>query len=82
MSAIENPPAFPAAAFGPMGDQWTQDGMSLRDWFAGQALASIMQDAAIWDCNENERHDVARRMYAWADAMLAERLSTPTRKGG
>lgn len=44
-----------------------------RDWFAGQALASIMQDKAIWDCREDERYDVAVRMYDWADAMLKAR---------
>jgi hypothetical protein len=47
--------------------------MTLRDWFAGQALASIMQDKAIWDSTPDEEREIASRMYRWADAMLAER---------
>lgn len=61
-------------------DNWG-GGMSLRDWFAGQAMAAIIAKAP------NER--VAREMsamvaeiacgaYDYADAMLAER----SRKGG
>lgn len=48
-------------------------GMTMRDWFAGQALESIMQDRAIWDCTPEEREDIADRMYAWSDAMLKSR---------
>jgi hypothetical protein len=79
MNAHENPPAFPQPKFDNFGHGDAPDapGMSLRDWFAGQALASIMQDRNIWDCNENERHDVARRMFQWADAMLAARGDHP-----
>ena len=60
----------------PTFDEVRHPGMSLRDWFAGQALASIMQDKAVWDCRKDERYDVAVRMYDWADAMIA------ARKGG
>ena len=43
-------------------------GMSLRDWFAGQALANpkICGDGSAWEVD-------ARAAYAAADAMLAER---------
>ena len=44
-------------------------GMSLRDWFAGQALAG---DSANTDLN-GEYCDYAVRAYGQADAMLAER---------
>lgn len=47
-------------------------GMTLRDWFAGQALAGEM---ATWtDAKpENYAEKVAARCYAMAAAMLAER---------
>ena len=48
-------------------------GMSLRDWFAGQALsawviATVDPEASDWDCTW-----LARLAYRTADAMLAER---------
>lgn len=46
-------------------------GMSLRDWFAGQALAGMVNDHGD-DC-DGYRAAVTRRAYAVADAMLAER---------
>lgn len=49
------------------------DGETMRDRFAGHALAGVMRDSAIWDSSKAERFDVAVRMYAWADAMLAAR---------
>ncbi|KJS36086.1 MAG: hypothetical protein VR70_14460 [Rhodospirillaceae bacterium BRH_c57] len=47
-----------------------QNGMSLRDWFAGQALAGLRAaDASdVWSIQ-----DAARVAYAQADAMLIER---------
>jgi len=43
-------------------------GMSLRDWFAGQAVTGLLStgDFATWG-------EVAEDAYAFADAMLAER---------
>ena len=47
-------------------------GMTLRDWFAGQALTGWMHDGLPRD-----RDDVvARECYAMADAMLAERATS------
>ena len=46
----------------------TKDGMSLRDWFAGQALAGLTTLDA--DCGPL---GVARDAYAHADAMLMAR---------
>lgn len=64
----ENPNAFPAPknplayqnAFGP--------GMTLRDWFAGQALIGL-------GLSLNPAHvdQYARSAYAYADALLTER---------
>lgn len=44
-------------------------GMSLRDWFAGQALAAM-------DLEERITESCARNAYWIADAMLAERLKS------
>lgn len=61
-------PAFPS--HGSMGEV-THEGMSLRDWFAGQALAGIIQaDGAQFFSNPT---DHAWTAYAHADAMIAER---------
>ncbi len=63
MTDPNNPPAFPIAV--PSEFQWADSGMTLRDWFAGQALAVLACDF----CAE----EVAFRAYEYADAMLAER---------
>lgn len=47
-----------------------QRGMSLRDWFAGQALAG--QLAAEIDGMAWEEDKLAARCYRFADAMIAE----------
>lgn len=44
-------------------------GMSLRDWFAGQALASLISADPYGACPKH-----ARAAYAMADAMLEEKL--------
>ncbi len=66
-------PAFPEAiAVGPSGDVYPGfSGMSLRDWFAGQAAAA---EISAWE-NSTEGHEanIARRAYALADAMLEAR---------
>lgn len=67
-------PAFPAPAQ-PKTDWSLEDvtsGMSLRDWFAGQALAGI---ATRQNFRGIER-SAAEQAYAIADAMLAE-MSKP-----
>jgi hypothetical protein len=51
------------------------DGMTLRDYFAGQALASVKAPDILVGIPETERvlERHARRMYRMADAMLKER---------
>lgn len=60
-------PAFPHPA-GWRRDPEISDGMSLRDWFAGQALAGILGASPPPFCE-----DAAEDAYRYADAMLAER---------
>lgn len=55
-------PAFP-------GENWGSKGMSLRDYFAGQALAGLL---ACPRTNGGEKA-FALHAYKYADAMLAER---------
>ena len=71
----ENPRAFPL--FVPSDGQhgpFSNDGMSLRDWFAGQALAGWMSDPIVSAADDEERTTIARICYSVADAMLIERL--------
>ena len=72
MSAPDNPPAFPVFAPGSLAEH---PGMSLRDWFAGQALATViqaMQREAAWD-PERALTLAAKGAYLVADAMLIAR---------
>jgi len=48
--------------------EWAEakPGMSVRDYFAGQALQGIANNEATWS-------DIAKSAYAAADAMLAAR---------
>jgi len=66
-------PAFPEAiAIGAAGDVYPGfPGMTLRDWFAAQALAIAPEHHIV---NADEKATTwARMAYALADAMLAER---------
>jgi len=67
--------AFPAGPFGDTmhgedGRVWHQypatEGMTLRDWFAGQALNKCIDD---W----SDTADAAKYAYEYADAMIAAR---------
>lgn len=64
--------AFPTTT----ADYIHSDGMTLRDWFAGQALAGMCAASA----NPNSDGPgsalgsyLSKRAYAYADAMIAER---------
>jgi hypothetical protein len=63
-------PAFPTVA----GQTVYSNGMSLRDWFAGQALAGICaysgEGSKLIDTNPKA---IAKTAYIWADAMIAAR---------
>jgi len=57
-------------------------GMSLRDWFAGQALAGMMAQITPYALNPHNRSEqdadpygtkLSRWVFGYADAMLKER---------
>lgn len=48
-------------------------GMSLRDWFAGQALVGLINQHMSWDNNSVDAYDMA-------DAMLVERAKRMARE--
>jgi hypothetical protein len=87
MADIYDGPAFPTsvAADSLGGLNYGESGMSLRDWFAGQALARI----DIADAHDEEPETLptetlmlwiewqARYAYAVADAMLKAREEKP-----
>jgi hypothetical protein len=59
-------PAFPAE------HGLSKSGMSLRDWFAGQALVGLAREISD-DITVHRRNGIASDAYELADAMLAER---------
>ena len=72
MSKKDGGPAFPTP-FG-CGDQEPErSGMSLRDWFAGQAMTGKIQAirGGYWDARHMKQ--AAEACYKIADAMIAER---------
>jgi hypothetical protein len=60
--------AFPGGGYTP--------GMSLRDWFAGQALAGITCTEDVGIAPE-DAEAVAKTAYALANAMIAAREPRP-----
>ena len=73
MNPNDGGPAFPTKreTLDPRAIGWSmQDGMSLRDWFAGMALQGL--------CTQDESHfenalDLAETAFQAADAMLEAR---------
>ena len=64
--APENPPAFPRDE-----RYLGHNGMTLRDWFAGQALTIVY--CRFVNGSDPTPDDLALQAYAIADAMIAER---------
>ena len=65
---MDNPNAYPGTMYY-NNHSISHPGMTLRDWFAGQAL----DWAALSTFSNHRAKDVAGRAYELADAMLAER---------
>lgn len=79
----ENPTAFPCKWLDPEDfETVTERGMSLRDWFAGQAFPGVF--GALVDDPKTPTNQIAplaaKAAYHIADAMLAERLTEHTHK--
>ncbi len=62
------------------GDGGPASELSLRDWFAGQALAGMLQTEIMAAADESGKQQgsdgftvIARLAYGYAEAMLAER---------
>lgn len=77
ISMIENIPAFPTAEDHKVASDipWTA-GMTLRDWFAGHAVAGMAARVnLVWDNPKDcdVYGDVSRAAYLVADAMLVAR---------
>ncbi len=69
MTSRSNQPAFPTLADN--GHDMTQDGMTLRDYFAAKAMQTILQQK---DAHDGRDYDSAAWMsYCMADAMLKAR---------
>jgi len=68
MKPNDGGPAFPLTedAVNHKNREFAMQGMSLRDWFAGQALVGLL-------ANDRPISHVAPDAYAIADAMLVER---------
>jgi hypothetical protein len=72
MSAInDSGPAFPTRYHEDM------HGMTLRDWFAGQALAGIISTCDAKSEGSQAIKPIAEAAYDFADAMLAAREVKP-----
>lgn len=76
-----NPPAFPSVCLGDPGRPASVQGMTLRDWFAGQALAGSMPylltsvDEAV-NRGQLPEEWAAQIAFGFADALLAARAAT------
>lgn len=68
MAISDNPPAFPNDGRIQLGDDY--QGMTLRDWFAGQALIALPNIGCGADLDIT---DTALAAYQIADAMLLAR---------
>lgn len=87
MAKPENPPAFPPSITATTaGDVYHGfDGMTLRDWMAGQALIGILSSGTTHMASGQTIDDyhamVAYGAYALADAMLLARQTTGREDG-
>lgn len=70
------PQAFPCLDSSDGALAMRDPGMTLRDWFAGQALAGMLANSAD---NWSDHSFAAKWAYEAADAMLAERAKAEGR---
>lgn len=77
MSGAQNPCAFPEAPADFNGYEG-RPGMSLRDWFAGQALGGLIEQSFAGNTSIGHQSPVnwaTKNAYRFADAMLAARAT-------
>lgn len=67
---LKNPPAFPCENDSNKEYEWLYKGMTLRDYFAGQALIMLPHHGCGMDLDNK---DTAIAAYQIADAMLKAR---------
>ena len=71
MTKKDGGPAFPSRL---PGSTFASGGMSLRDYFAGEALmGAVAREGILAVSHDREREKTAAQAYALADAMIAER---------
>lgn len=72
--AEDEPMAFPVACMTD-NDFFQREGMTLRDWFAGQAMMGMITTAGAPAINGLEGHELTTASYAYAiaDAMMEAR---------
>ena len=75
----DTPQAFPCLDSSGYGLSMRDPGMTLRDWFAGQALPSVMHLCAkdTLAPGQSLLQSFAGKAYDIADAMLAARTTKP-----
>ena len=70
-------PAFPRQGEGCFRPEYHVSGMSLRDWFAGQALNGMLVDPGRMEIPRRSDEEGLRQLAGWAyrfaDAMIAKR---------
>lgn len=64
-------PAFPVVEIHPVHGSRIDLGMTLLDWFAGQALCGLLSDHTI---ERVTPEGYAQSAYDYAEAMIAERM--------
>ena len=72
-------PAFPSGTMNlPNGEViFGEYGMTLRDWFAGKAMAARLSTIDIQVFNSEPRSITAQHAYQYADAMIEARKEQP-----
>lgn len=73
MSKKDGGPAFPEKHYDENGDEYYPDGMTLRDYFAGQATATDVDWMICIMADNQLPADRASARWAYADLMIAER---------
>lgn len=76
MQPRDGGPAFPGGSEGKGCFERIAPGMSLRDWFAGQALVGLLSCGTSLELGPDEGNDNNRLsavVYSVADALLAAR---------